>query len=68
MAMTDRVIRCQRCDDCRWICEAHLDKPWDGPTACGCGAPGDPCPDCNRAGPLDQPEMPPDFEVDRNEE
>jgi hypothetical protein len=23
---------CPRCDNCRWVCEAHPDRPWDGPS------------------------------------
>jgi len=38
---------CARCDNCCFVCETHPDKPWDGPRACGCGAPGDPCPASN---------------------
>src|SRR5579862_4265431 len=55
---------CPRCDNCRWICEAHSDRPWDGPRACGCGAPGDPCPVCNRVEGDQVPEMPDGFRVD----
>jgi hypothetical protein len=40
---------CDRCAKCRWVCEAHPNRPWDGEHACGCGAPGEPCPECNRA-------------------
>jgi hypothetical protein len=29
---------CERCDGCRWVCEAHPERPWEGPCACGCGA------------------------------
>lgn len=38
---------CFRCDGSGWVCEGHPDLPWEGPRACGCGAPGDPCPECN---------------------
>ena len=38
---------CPRCDGCRWVCEAHPDRPWLGVRACNCGTPGDPCPICN---------------------
>ena len=34
---------CARCDNCRWVCEAHPDRPWLG----DCGAAGMPCPVCN---------------------
>jgi hypothetical protein len=57
---------CARCDNCRFVCEAHLDKPWDGPRACGCGAPGDPCPMCNNRIDEDtEPELPEDFVVEK---
>lgn len=65
MAMTDRPIKCRRCDGRRWVCEIHPFTPWDGPTKCGCGAAGDPCPDCNPADELSPPVVPPDFEIDR---
>jgi hypothetical protein len=45
--MADRTPNCFRCDDCGWVCEAHPERPWQGPLACECGAPGAPCPDCN---------------------
>jgi hypothetical protein len=58
---------CTRCDDAYWVCEEHNNVPWErGPSlrACNCGAPGMPCPDCNRsAGPHDPPKMPPGFMV-----
>ena len=43
----DRTIRCRRCDDQRWVCENHPDKPALGATACTCGGAGEPCPDCD---------------------
>jgi hypothetical protein len=44
---------------------AHPDKPWDGPRACGCGAPGDPCPVCNnRIDENNELELSEDFIVD----
>jgi hypothetical protein len=40
---------CRNCDGEEWVCENHLDHPWDGVSsrddACGCGA-GAPCPVC----------------------
>jgi hypothetical protein len=27
---------CARCDSCRWVCEAHPERPWLGPRACSC--------------------------------
>lgn len=41
---------CTRCAGTGWVCGEHRDKPWSGlleTSACGCNAPGDPCPDCN---------------------
>jgi hypothetical protein len=37
---------CARCDNGRWVCENHPDKPWLGDSACGCGGAGEPCPVC----------------------
>jgi hypothetical protein len=57
---------CARCDNCRWVCENHPDKPWEGPRACGCGGAGMPCPVCNNRFDEDtEPELPDDFEIDR---
>jgi hypothetical protein len=58
------VRACARCDGCRWVCEAHPERPWEGQTACGCGAPGEPCPVCNRSDADNVPEMPEGFVVD----
>jgi hypothetical protein len=56
---------CARCDNCRFVCEAHPEKPWDGPRTCGCGAPGEPCPVRNNRSDEDtEPELPDDFSVD----
>src|SRR6188472_3993592 len=55
---------CPRCDDYRWVCENHPDKPWEGPRACDCGGAGAPCPACN-ASEVTMPEMPDDFFEDR---
>jgi hypothetical protein len=61
--MTSKPVRfCARCDNCRWVCEAH--QIGQGPRACGCGAPGDPCPVCNRVDTGTEPELPEDFVVD----
>jgi hypothetical protein len=40
-------IVCSRCEDTRRVCEAHPDRPWEGPRACPCGAAGMPCLACN---------------------
>ena len=38
---------CKVCDDEAWVCENHLDKPWNKTErGCECGA-GAPCPACN---------------------
>jgi hypothetical protein len=55
--------KCVRCDDTFWVCEEHPRLPSDfgpSPRACRCGAPGKPCPDCNRS---DPPKLPPGFMV-----
>jgi hypothetical protein len=41
------TIKCAVCMDTFWVCENHPAKPWDGPSACGCGGAGMPCPACN---------------------
>jgi hypothetical protein len=56
-------VTCARCDGTCWVCENHPDRPWDGPTACGCGGAGEPCPDCNNAGPDGLPVLPKGFET-----
>lgn len=56
---------CLRCADTRWVCEAHPERPWMGSAyACGCGAPGEPCPECNRTENGNAPEMPDGFVID----
>jgi hypothetical protein len=39
-ASNEAVVICARCRNTGWVCEAHDDRPWDGPHACGCDAPG----------------------------
>src|SRR5262249_45361796 len=37
MVETDvSAFKCTACDDCRWVCEEHHDRPWEGPRACSC--------------------------------
>jgi hypothetical protein len=62
-----RETKCAVCHDTAWVCENHPDKPWDGPHACPCGAPGAPCPACNAINDRDAPRMPEGFktEVDK---
>jgi len=58
---------CSRCDNIRWVCENHPDRPSLGECACTCGGAGMPCPACNRtdpAGPDDAPDMPKGFVPD----
>jgi hypothetical protein len=63
---------CATCDNGRWVCENHPDRPWLGDRACTCGGAGMPCPICNRTervDPDDLPDMPEGFvvEVKRDE-
>ena len=63
------MAKCPHCDDQRWVCENHPDRPWDladSPRACKCGGAGMPCELCNNesTGPDDPPEMMPGFRVD----
>jgi hypothetical protein len=55
---------CPRCDGCRWVCEAHPERPWEGQAVCGCGAPGAPCPVCNQPDEGAAPELPEGYTVD----
>jgi len=52
------AMKCARCQDTYWVCEAHDNRPWDGEYACDCGAAGMPCPSCNPSD-KDQPPRPP---------
>lgn len=53
---------CLVCDDTRWVCEEHPDRPWEGSArACGGGGAGMPCPACS---PADADTLPAGFEVD----
>jgi hypothetical protein len=68
--MTPPARFCARCAKARWVCEAHPNRPWsNGPRACSCGAPGEPCPVCNRTNPDTVPALPEGFVVDvKNDE
>jgi hypothetical protein len=58
---------CLRCDNSRWVCETHDDRPFLGDNACDCGGAGAPCPACNRTDPSDPaniPAMPPGFLIE----
>jgi hypothetical protein len=49
-------MTCKTCEDTRWVCQAHADRPWNNhPNACRCGEPGTPCPDCNEPAPGERP-------------
>jgi len=52
--MTNDNKICPVCQGEMWVCENHMDKPWND-DGCTCGA-GAPCPECNDG---DVPEMPP---------
>jgi hypothetical protein len=56
---------CARCDNGRFVCENHPDRPFFGGRACDCGGAGDPCPACNPSE-VTTPEMPEDFREDLN--
>lgn len=40
------MANCPTCNDGRWVCEDHMNVPWDDGDGC-CGGAGAPCPDCN---------------------
>jgi len=64
-----RALWCCQCDNLRWVCEAHRDLPWgEGQRVCRCGAPGEPCPACNRVDGDTVPEMPDGFIPDLENE
>jgi hypothetical protein len=50
--------------DTFWVCENHPAKPWDGPSACGCGGAGMPCPVCNVPSGDERPRPPAGFTTD----
>lgn len=50
------LATCDVCGDGGWVCENHIDRPWEGTCEvgepCDCGGAGEPCPVCNdRDGP-----------------
>jgi hypothetical protein len=55
-------MNCARCQDIRWVCEEHPDKPMEHD---GCKGVGMPCPLCNPADRGKVPILPPAFEIDR---
>ena len=56
------AMNCARCQDIRWVCEEHPDKPMEHD---GCKGVGMPCPLCNPADRGKVPILPPAFEIDR---
>jgi hypothetical protein len=64
------AISCRRCDETGWVCEDHPDRPFeDLPRACGCGAAGEPCSECNPSDEEHAPRLPVGFRkfVDKEE-
>jgi hypothetical protein len=59
--MTEGVVICARCCNTGWVCEAHDNRPWDGPHESGCGGAGMPCPSCNVSNPDNPPRLPAGF-------
>ena len=60
---------CPRCYNVRWVCEAHPYRPWGSHMkGCTCGAPGEPCPVCNRPDDETAPKMPEGFVLDTKNE
>jgi hypothetical protein len=57
-------MKCDFCEDSGWVCKRHLERPWDGDSACGCGAPCALCPACNAANDRAAPRMPDGFKTD----
>jgi hypothetical protein len=55
------MIHCARCENQRWVCEAHPERPWGSECGCPCGAAGDPCPICNRSDAQTVPAVPHGF-------
>ena len=55
-------MTCARCQDTRWVCEEHPDKPMDHDSCKGAGMP---CPACNPSSRGKVPILPPDFDIDR---
>jgi len=54
-------MKCTICKDTAWVCENHPHRPWEGRFACGCGAAGAPCPECNGTNDRDGPRLPSGF-------
>ena len=61
-----RAVRCARCRDTYGVCETHNDRPWDGEHACGGGAAGMPCPNCNPSDKDHPPRPPKGFQRDES--
>jgi hypothetical protein len=52
------VKPCPQCEGTGWVCENHIDQPWDGIHGCTCGGAGAPCPRCNSATLVYPPRLP----------
>lgn len=52
---TKNIDGCPLCNDTGWVCDKHLDRPWNGNRACNCGASGAPCHACNYPTPGQSP-------------
>jgi hypothetical protein len=55
---------CLRCDNCRWVCEKHPERPWEGPTGQRLRRGRRALPFCDRTDADTVPEMPEGFVVD----
>jgi hypothetical protein len=51
-------MKCLLCEDTGWVCENHLDQPWEGPHTCSCGGAGMPCAKCNPSSEDKPPRLP----------
>jgi hypothetical protein len=61
-------MKCPLCEDSGWVCENHPQEPWEGKNACGCGAAGAPCPNCNTPSEGETPRMPDGFKTNVDKE
>ena len=59
--MASAPADCPRCQNARWVCENHPDKPWTPEHEAVCGGAGMPCPDCNEPRNDERPAMGGDF-------
>jgi hypothetical protein len=45
------MVKCRRCQDARWVCENHPDKPWNPEHEKSCSGAGNAVPGLQRAAP-----------------